>query len=479
MADSTKHDGRMGSSLTFFMQVTFQTSGSLVLLPWTFATLGYVLGPIAMVLVFAVVLRAQSFLNTAAVAARSEEEEEEARLALATLPGLAARMGGRRLGSFASWLQGANMLLVMPTQLNVTGAALQYVVNTRPGSSAHCNIIYVLVVAAPAVLVTQFVRRIGHKTGALAGISFLIICTKCCLIIYSILTHADLYESDAAPVAGLGEAVRTADVYSWAHIVSALGNLLWFFAPVFLNTELVAVMKYPQQVHRQLITVAACLVVLYTAVGTVGAATWGIAVRGLINLQLPYDWTGVAVNCLLMYGGWLDYLISEIVFTGHLQQLLEPGFDKSDFSAGACGRWLLYSLPGNLCAVGLVCFVPKLETLVGVISATCVTLASFTLPALAGLHWGRHGGPKEAGATGSGVEEGVASATTAAGDAQEEGGPQARLVPALEIRTSLELGQWLIALLGLAAMVALVTSSVSSILNTDYGGESFFCDVVG
>merc|ERR1712107_396632 len=96
-----------------------------------------------------------------------------------------------------------------------------------------------------------------------------------------------------------------------------------------------------------------------------------------------------------MYGAWFDYLICEIVFTGYLQQTFEPGFDRPDFSAGACGRWFLYSLPGNLCALGFVSFVPQLETLVGVISATCVTLASFTLPALAGLHWGRRSCAKE------------------------------------------------------------------------------------
>lgn len=97
------------------------------------------------------------------------------------------------------------------------------------------------------------------------------------------------------------------------------------------------------------------------------------------------------MNCLLMYGAWLDYLISEIVVTGHLQQMIEPSFDRADFSAGACGRWLLYSLPGNVCALGLVSLVPRLETLVGVINATSVVLASFALPALAGLRWGRRG----------------------------------------------------------------------------------------
>merc|ERR1712216_995978 len=115
----------------------------------------------------------------------------------------------------------------------------------------------------------------------------------------------------------------------------------------------------------------------------------GVSVQGTINLQLPYDWAGITVNCLLCYGAWLDYLISAIVFTGFLQKMFEPGFDESDFSMGACGRWFLYSLPGNLSAVLLICFVPHLETLVGVITATCATSGSFIVPALAGLHWGR------------------------------------------------------------------------------------------
>merc|ERR1719210_1006819 len=133
-----------------------------------------------------------------------------------------------------------NMLLVMPAELDVTSNALQYIVNGTPGTLADCNILYALIVAVLPILATQFVRRFGHKTGALAGISFAIILVKCFLIIFSILQHEDLHPADAAPLVGMSEAAQAAGTYGWANIISALGNFMWIFALVFINTELVA-----------------------------------------------------------------------------------------------------------------------------------------------------------------------------------------------------------------------------------------------
>mmetsp|Transcript_7440 Transcript_7440/g.18836 ORF Transcript_7440/g.18836 Transcript_7440/m.18836 type:complete len:494 (-) Transcript_7440:61-1542(-) len=488
-SDSNGTAVRMNFWLSFCMQVTFNTSGSIILLPWTFATLGYVLGPVLMVLFFAITLRAQYFLNQSAL--------ELPRGAVSTLRDLGIQVGGRRLGLLATAVQALNMLLVMPTELNVCASALQYVVNAQPGSAAHCNIICVLAMAVPAVLVTQVVRRFGGKTGRLACLSMVVICAKCSLIVYSILQHADMYPSDAAPVAGMGAAARAAGTYGWSNVLSALSNFLWILAPVFINTELAAVMEQPEQVHRQLFMSACCMSFLYLIVGLVGATTWGVSVPNPINLQLPHDWAGIAVNCLLIYGAGLDYLLSQIVCTGFVQELLDPGFDKSDFSASGCCRWLAYSMPANACALVLVCFVPELETLVGVVTATAATLGSWTIPALVGLHWGRRQELDLEKATTPCTQQ--ATAEGAAADAEQRGAdngavthdvdaqvepkiadePHSRLVPVLEVRNRIELQQWFIALSGIVAMVALVANSAYAIATTDYSSQNFFCVVVG
>jgi len=440
----------MPSFLTFFMQVTFNTSGSVILMPWTFATLGYVLGPLLMVMVFGITLSAQYFVNEATVA--------QAPNSVKTLKDLACCIGGRHLGKLAAIIQFTNLLLVMPAELDVTSSALQYVVNATPGSSADCNIIYILIVAIPSFLVTQVVRSFGHKTCVLACLSFMVILTKSSLIIYSVFQHADSYAADASPVISSGS--------TWSDTISACGNFLWIFAPVFINTELVTEMRYPQHVHKQLLAAACCLIALYTVVGVTGAVTWGSSVQEEINLQMPYDWAGITVNCLLIYGAWLDYLIAEIVCTGYLQEFFEPTFDKQDFSPLACARWFTYTLPSNVTALLLISFVPQFETLVGIVTATTIASGSFILPALVGLHFQpKHGELDE-------VEAGRDSTTVP--DSKDH------LFPTLKVSNRRELVQWLVAAFGVFAMTALLSAAVDAIAEQDYTVSSaadLFCNI--
>eukprot|EP00931_Biecheleriopsis_adriatica_P088355 TRINITY_DN62697_c0_g1_i1.p1 TRINITY_DN62697_c0_g1~~TRINITY_DN62697_c0_g1_i1.p1 ORF type:complete len:457 (+),score=88.81 TRINITY_DN62697_c0_g1_i1:64-1434(+) len=440
--------------MTFFMQVTFQTSGSIILMPWTFATLGYISGPILMVVFFCVILMAQYWLNQAAL--------DQPCGTASTLKDLAYRVGGRRVGRLAVFVQVANMVLLMPAELSVCSSALQFVVHIPAGSPAHCNIIYILIVAVPSVLATQFVRKFGHKTGTLAGISLLVILTKSFLIVFSILRHADLYSSDAAAASGTN---------NWADVISALGNFLWIFAPVFINTELVAVMQKPKQVHCQLLMTAVCITCIYVVVGVTGAYTWGAACQSPVNLQLPYAWDSIAVNCLLLYGAGLDYLIGSIVTSGYLQEALEPGFDKGDFSAKGCLRWLMFSLPANMFAVVLLSVVPRFETLVGVVTATAVSLASFTLPAFVGISLRRF---REANKEEEQADEAIESV--------DDGSSEGRRASNAEMSGcwSTPLMQWMIASLGIVAMMTLLTSEVYFIATADYvitSAEQFFCEV--
>jgi hypothetical protein len=303
---------------------------------------------------------------------------------------------------------------------------------------------------------------------------------KSILILCSVLYHSHEFPSDAAPIVGMGAAAQRADMYSWANVISALGNLLWVFAPVFINTELVAEMQKPQKANTQLFAAAGCVAILYIVVGVTTARVWGTSVQDPINLQLPYDWMGISVNCLLIYGAGLDYLISEIVCTNYVQEVFEPSFDKKDFSLKACCRWLVYSMPANICAIVLICFVPQLETLVGVITATCVTLGSLTLPALTSIHFGRlqHAdeetgqGPTIASISQDGAAATLPSTVNAAAR------HKASMVPRFDVLSPGELRYWLIASLGVYAMLALIASSVYDIATTDYEGN-FFCEVVG
>merc|ERR1712232_1415192 len=137
-----------------------------------------------------------------------------------------------------------------------------------------------------------------------------------------------------------------------------------------------------------------------------------------------------------------------------------------DFSPLACARWFTYALPSNVTALLLISFVPQLETLVGVVTATAIASGSFILPALVGLHFQHKDGELdevEAGRDSTNVLE-----------------SKGRLLPALKVRNRRELVQWLVAAFGVFTMIALLLAAADAIAQEDYtvsSASDLFCNI--
>jgi len=63
------------------------------------------------------------------------------------------------------------------------------------------------------------------------------------------------------------------------------------------------------------------------------------------------------------------------------QELVDPGFDPHDWSARSCGKWFVYSLPSFALTFLMLCFVPDLNSLVGLMTAFVVPFSQLIGPA--------------------------------------------------------------------------------------------------
>jgi len=82
-----------------------------------------------------------------------------------------------------------------------------------------------------------------------------------------VLTSFSEYPLNAEPIVGEGRSQRNQGEYGWSNIITALGNFMYVFCPVFLNTELIVEMKEPMEINRVLRYALAMLIMLYGVVG--------------------------------------------------------------------------------------------------------------------------------------------------------------------------------------------------------------------
>lgn len=380
-SSSKNKDERMTFSDGIVMQYTFTTTGALVILPYTFATLGIVTGPLFLLAIMLVTYRTQYYMNEMGRRLPRECNESVHKMALVT--------AGKKISMWMGIFQYLNLLLLMPGVLFITSTSLQYITNQKSGTIGDCNIIYVMVVLLPSIISTQFYRSIGPSTAQLARLSLVLVLIKSALIMSSVLTYRDLYESNASLVIFTGTAASDAGLYKWYNVCSTIGNVLYAFTPVFINTELLGNMKDRNLVHKQLSSALTMVYSTYLLVGITAAYTFGVSVEQPINLQLPYDWMGIAANAVNLYSPWVDYIIGAIICANYTKNYFDPNFDVESYSFENCTKWFFYSSPANIVATLLISFVPNFGVLIGICSAVSICSASLIIPALMILHFHR------------------------------------------------------------------------------------------
>merc|ERR1712129_379353 len=77
-----------------------------------------------------------------------------------------------------------------------------------------------------------------------------------------------------------------------------------------------------------------------------------------------------------------SFIITAISLNQRLQQRVDPGFDPRDWSKKACAKWFLYSLPSLAVGFLMLCFIPNLSSLVGLMTAFVVPCSQTIGPAI-------------------------------------------------------------------------------------------------
>jgi len=84
---------------------------------------------------------------------------------------------------------------------------------------------------------------------------------------------------------------------------------------------------------------------------------------------------------MLLLASAMDFLITGISLNQRFQEVVDPRFDPHDWSVKSCAKWFLYSLPSFLITFLMLCFVPNLSSLVGLMTAFVVPFSQLIGPA--------------------------------------------------------------------------------------------------
>lgn len=402
----------MGSAAAVLM--TWSTSSSNVMYPYCFGVLGVGLGPALMLLVFAASFRATRLVVDAALECGAR-----------TLGDVGAHLGGTR-GRFC--LESSQLLfqqLFLPVAVVLSVDAVQAVARDVPWYA--CNVRVVALFAGVAFGISQAAKRLGHVV-ACAYLSVTGILLQTAALLSFCLWN------DLPTGGGLAPYERwrwgPAGDAPWHAIGGALGVFVYSCLPACVVVETMAEMAEPERMRAALPLSYAFYIVAYLVSGIPVVLRWGSAVANPVNVYFRgATLAALTVNGFLVYSTLLDFVIAATTVNRFVVKALAHRVD-AEKSALA---WAAVTAPVSLVAVAFAIFVPRLDSLTGLLNSVTGTTLQFTGPALCGLAAGRR--PR---------------------------GPLAALAAG-----------------GFALAALVFAQTVHSVARTDYGAGNFWCDVVG
>jgi len=126
-------------------------------------------------------------------------------------------------------------------------------------------------------------------------------------------------------------------------------------------------------------------------VGIGPVLAWGWERNYEVLTELQADFYGRGANVMLLLASGMDFVITGISLNQRLQEIRDPDFDPNDWSWAACMKWFLYSLPSSVISFLMLCFIPDLSTLVGLMTAFVVPFSQIIGPAVLTILASRQG----------------------------------------------------------------------------------------
>eukprot|EP00756_Hemistasia_phaeocysticola_P004908 Hpha_TRINITY_DN13073_c0_g1::TRINITY_DN13073_c0_g1_i1::g.68715::m.68715 len=274
---------------------------------------------------------------------------------------------GERVGTV---IQFTNFILFLPVAIDLCADALG---GALP-SLFDCKDYYIFCVCLACLLTTQ-VRSVAN-TNLISYASCICIVIIAVIIISIVATHDPVLGAPDAQVMG-----NPASGFKGA-VITMLGAAViqWSFVPAFLTVELCHAMASPHELTKSLVLSGGATVVTMIVVGYATVSLWG---WNLLNpIMASPEWNaqpnvgGLAsvkiMNWLLLFANLTGYLLDSVCVGRACAQAWLTDFDFGDWSAGACLRYLLATIPSWLFGLAASLLVPGLFDMLAF--TTCLTV---------------------------------------------------------------------------------------------------------
>lgn len=363
---------------------TFSTTSSNVMYPWTYGRLGAVLGPL-------LGLSLQTLMCAIALLVARLAVE----LRCSTFGELGEAIGGRWGGLLLRGAQAANNALFLPVALVLSADALRQMVLIAMGCDTanavddggacgwfQCNVNSLMLVSLFAWPVLLLARDVGD-------LSWNSLLSVALILVQSVIICA--YPAFNAPTDVVHEPVGLfgpSGAVLWSDVFGAMGTFLYSFCPLFLAIEVAHGMSDPTAITRAILYSYGFNLLNYVPVGLAVVAAWGGRVTDPVTSAMGTGAAAGVCNFILLYSTFLDFAICGAVLNRELQSLYLPAFDRQ-WSLRNLPTWMLITLPSLLFALVFALFVPKLDSLTGMLTAFCVPSAMLFGPAGL-LLWRQH-----------------------------------------------------------------------------------------
>lgn len=372
---------------------TYSASSSTAFMPFIFGRFGFVFA--SMLLGSYLALCGYLQQKMLSVAVRYPQVQ--------TMPELAEVVVGRVGYNAYQFLQIANQQLFLPCAMLFVIKALKqivippssdgYVWPDRAPGAMGCNVTWIFIVFAFALVGTNLQRRFGHAAG-LCKLTCVANVVQVALIVARVYLNPQdpsrkLSPADAWPDLALNDTPGTRAY--WADIFTAFSSFGYCYVPCFIATEAMQELESKTSVHSALWWSTLYMFVLYTIVGALPVIAWGWDREYEVLSELKGDIFGKTANFMLLLASAMDFLITGISLNQRFQESIDPNFNPQDWSAKACAKWFLYALPSFTITFLMLCFVPNLNSLVGLMTAFVVPFSQLLGPATLTLVAARKG----------------------------------------------------------------------------------------
>jgi len=371
---------------TLMMQMTFQTSGAVIGMPFAFATMGYIFA--LLVLIFYIILCMIVVKLIADVQLRTTDAHgKEYTEPCTTLGDVGDRMGGRLGRYILRSFQLANLYALLMVMLNLMATSLQYVSNFP----WNCLGYWTLLMFAFMVLVLQVVKVWKHNATLAYG-GTLLVCVKTLVLLpwaYGIyggdIKDSPSYVGSAKPF------LAPSGYNDWYDFSMGLSSIIWGIAPIFIQTELTWEMKNPLQTRNATWGALIGFGSLYCIAGLTGSLMLGYPVTSPVTLMFPRGGLAIAINIFVFLASIIDYIAGALVVNDFQRSLL---FSTSAWcretipareQASKMSKYFIHfllTLPSSILALIVTICIPDFEVLTSIVVAFTVSGSQTCLPTL-------------------------------------------------------------------------------------------------